>query len=121
MKKIVILGAGTAGTMMANRLVRVLSREWQVVLLDRDDVHLYQPGLLFLPFGAYREDELVKPRTQLVDPRVTLRLTGIDRVYPLHEPRPSGATRLMAGWVRDRGNSLSAKPAAPTRALGPGR
>ena len=82
MKRIVILGAGTAGTMMANRLARTLPQNWQVVLLDRDDVHLYQPGLLFLPFGAYRDSELVKPRTQLVDPRVQLRLCDIDRVAP---------------------------------------
>jgi sulfide:quinone oxidoreductase len=82
MKRIVILGAGTAGTMMANRLVRVLPHDWQVVLLDRDDVHLYQPGLLFLPFGGYREDELVKRRTRLIDPRVVVMLAEIDRVAP---------------------------------------
>ena len=82
MKRIVILGAGTAGTMMANRLVRLLPDGWQVVLLDRDDSHVYQPGLLFLPFGAYREAELVRPRTQLVDRRVVLRLADIDRVVP---------------------------------------
>ncbi len=80
MKRIAILGAGTAGTMMANRLARTLPGDWQILLLDRDDEHVYQPGLLFLPFGAYREEELVKPRTQLVDRRVSLRLTGIDRV-----------------------------------------
>jgi sulfide:quinone oxidoreductase len=80
MKRIVILGAGTAGTMMANRLARTLPGGWDVVLVDRDDTHVYQPGLLFLPFGAYRETELVRPRTQLVDPRVQLRLGAIDRV-----------------------------------------
>jgi sulfide:quinone oxidoreductase len=82
MKQIVILGAGTAGTMMANRLARLLPDAWRIVLLDRDDAHLYQPGLLFLPFGAYREAELVRPRTRLVDPRVTLRIGEIDRVAP---------------------------------------
>ena len=82
MKRILILGAGTAGTMMANRLVRVLPAGWQVTLLDRDDTHLYQPGLLFLPFGAYREDELTRSRRRTVDPRVDLRLTAIDRVVP---------------------------------------
>ncbi|MGE5186114.1 MAG: NAD(P)/FAD-dependent oxidoreductase [Acidobacteriota bacterium] len=82
MKQIVILGAGTAGTMMANRLARHLPDRWQIVLLDRDDAHLYQPGLLFLPFGAYREPELVRPRTQLVDRRVALRLGELERVEP---------------------------------------
>jgi sulfide:quinone oxidoreductase len=83
MKRIVILGAGTAGTMMANKLVRALPEgEWRITVVDRDDVHLYQPGLLFLPFGACREEELVRPRRGLLDRRVELRLTGIDRVAP---------------------------------------
>ncbi|HSN28418.1 MAG TPA: FAD/NAD(P)-binding oxidoreductase [Kofleriaceae bacterium] len=82
MKRIVILGAGTAGTMVANRLARMLPEGWEVVLLDRDDAHLYQPGLLFLPFGAYRDSELVRPRTSLVDRRVQLRLVELDRIAP---------------------------------------
>ena len=67
---------------MANRLVRMLPSGWSVAVLDRDDDHLYQPGLLLLPFGQYRKDELVRSRKRLVDPRVELRLTGIDRVAP---------------------------------------
>jgi len=81
MKRILILGAGTAGTMMANKLVRALP-EWRITVVDRDDVHVYQPGLLFLPFGAYREDELLKPRRKLLDARVEVRLQEIDRVAP---------------------------------------
>ncbi len=82
MKCIAILGAGTAGTMMANRLVRRLPREWRVVVLDQDDDHVYQPGLLLLPFGQYRKEELVRSRKRLVDPRVEVRLCGVDRVAP---------------------------------------
>ena len=82
MKRIVILGAGTAGTMMANRLVRLLSEDWKVTVLDRDDDHLYQPGLLLLPFGQYRPEDLVRSRSRLVDPRVEVRLCGVDRVAP---------------------------------------
>ena len=83
MKRILILGAGTAGTMMANRLARALpEREWRITVVDRDDVHVYQPGLLFLPFGTYREDELLKPRRRLIDSRVEVRLSEIDRIAP---------------------------------------
>lgn len=83
MKSLVILGGGTAGTMMANKLVNALpEREWRVTVVDRDDVHLYQPGLLFLPFGTYDEKELFKPRGTLFDRRVEVRLCGIDRVAP---------------------------------------
>ena len=83
MKRILILGAGTGGTMMANKLVRALSgRDWRVTVVDRDDLHLYQPGLLFLPFGAYREEELVRPRQRLLDAQVELKLGEIDRIAP---------------------------------------
>ena len=82
MKRIVILGAGTGGTMMANRLVRALGDDWRITVIDRDDVHVYQPGLLFLPFGTYRREETTRPRRTLLDPRVELRLAEIDRVAP---------------------------------------
>lgn len=83
MKRIVILGAGTGGTMMANKLARGLPDDgWKITLLDQDDVHVYQPGLLFLPFGMYRRDEILKRRKSFVDPRVELRLSGIERVAP---------------------------------------
>ncbi|MBK6528122.1 MAG: NAD(P)/FAD-dependent oxidoreductase [Deltaproteobacteria bacterium] len=83
MKRIVILGAGTGGTMMANKLARALPEDgWRVTVVDRDDVHIYQPGLLFLPFGQYREEDIVKRRKNLLDPRIELRLGEIDRIAP---------------------------------------
>ena len=54
-KSLVVLGAGTAGTMVANKLRRRLTgSEWEITVVDRDDVHHYQPGYLFLPFGDVR-------------------------------------------------------------------
>jgi sulfide:quinone oxidoreductase len=83
MKRIVILGGGTAGTLMANKLVRALPEGgWRVTVVDRDDLHIYQPGLLFLPFGQYRDDDLVRPRSRLLDSRVELKLAEVDRVDP---------------------------------------
>ena len=83
MKNLVILGAGTAGTMMANRMVKSLpERDWTVTVVDRDDVHLYQPGLLFLPFGTYTPEEIQKPRASLLDPAVRYVLADVDRVDP---------------------------------------
>ncbi|MBI2388200.1 MAG: NAD(P)/FAD-dependent oxidoreductase [Deltaproteobacteria bacterium] len=83
MKRIVILGAGTAGTTMANKLVQHLpENEWQITVVDRDDVHVYQPGLLFIPFGGYRESQILRSRRVLFDPRVDVRLEGIARVEP---------------------------------------
>jgi sulfide:quinone oxidoreductase len=65
MKNLVILGGGTAGTMVANRMARQLSnKEWLVTVVDPETTHLYQPGLLFLPFGARDEDKMVRPRSR---------------------------------------------------------
>ena len=81
MKRLVVLGAGTAGTMVVNKLRHKLSRsDWEITVVDQDDTHLYQPGLLLLPFGVYTEDELVKPRHRFVPDGVDLVLTEIDRV-----------------------------------------
>ncbi len=81
MKQLVILGAGTAGTMVANRMVRALpSKEWQVTVVDPDETHLYQPGLLFLPFGAHDESKLVRPRSRTLSSKVQWRQTAIQRL-----------------------------------------
>ncbi len=83
MRNVLILGAGTAGTMMANKLRKALPlAEWAITVLDRDTDHVYQPGLLFLPFGLYEESDLVRPRSFFLSDGIELRLEPIDRVVP---------------------------------------
>lgn len=83
MKKLVILGGGTAGTLMSAKLRRALSPDdWAITLVDQDNAHIYQPGLLFIPFGIYRQRDVVKPRARYVPPGVELLLSGIDVVDP---------------------------------------
>lgn len=87
MTRIAILGAGTAGTIMANRLAKLYRRRLddgtiQITIVDQDDRHLYQPGLLFLPFGQYTPEQIVKPRRELLSERVTYVQAAIDRVEP---------------------------------------
>ena len=61
--QIVILGGGTGGTMTANRLRRRFDAdEAEIHVVDRDDRHVYQPGLLFVPFGLAQVDEIIRPR-----------------------------------------------------------
>ncbi|UOX90668.1 NAD(P)/FAD-dependent oxidoreductase [Amycolatopsis sp. FBCC-B4732] len=68
MKRIVILGGGTGGTLAANRLHRAYGDGARIVVVDRDDDHVYQPGLLFVPFGMADADDLVRSRPrQLAD------------------------------------------------------
>ncbi len=65
MKQVVILGAGTGGALIANLLSHKLDlRKWIITVVDRSELHVYQPGLLFLPFGLYGYDKpegLVRP------------------------------------------------------------
>lgn len=83
MKKIVLLGAGTAGTMMAVKLRRALdARDWQITIVDRDDRHVYQPGLLFVPFGIYTERNLYKPRSRFIPADVALAFGEVEAVDP---------------------------------------
>ncbi|PQJ74003.1 type III sulfide quinone reductase, selenoprotein subtype [Polaribacter gangjinensis] len=61
MKNLVILGAGTSGTMMANHLVSKLpKKEWNIHIVDQYKTHYYQPGFLFLPFDIYTENQVKK-------------------------------------------------------------
>lgn len=82
-KHLLILGAGTAGTMMANHLRRRLSRsEWRMTVVDRSDRHLYQPGLLFLPFGTYEESQIVRPTRDFLPRGVEFRQAEVERIAP---------------------------------------
>ncbi len=66
-KKLVILGAGCAGTMVANKLRKRLHRdEWTITIIDKDDKHIYQPGLLFIPFGIYQPEDIVRSRSEFL-------------------------------------------------------
>ena len=83
MKHLLVLGAGSAGTMTVNALrPRLTQDEWRITLVDRDDEHHYQPGYLFIPFGHYRRDDVVKPRGRFVPEGVELVLDEIDRIDP---------------------------------------
>ncbi len=81
MHRIVILGGGTGGTLTANRLRRVYEAgEASITVIDQDDSHVYQPGLLFVPFGLTHSEDLVRPRGRQLRPGVEYRITPVDRV-----------------------------------------
>lgn len=78
MKKIVILGSGAGGTMVAAKLRRHLSeREWQITIIDNDEMHHYQPGWLFIPFGIYTPADCMKPKRNFIPKGVNFVLDEI--------------------------------------------
>ncbi|MCK2216957.1 NAD(P)/FAD-dependent oxidoreductase [Actinomadura sp. ATCC 31491] len=96
-KRIVILGAGTGGTLVANRLRRLHPEDSaEIVVIDQDDEHVYQPGLLFLPFGPAEAGDLVRSRHGRLRRGVEFRQAPIDRVE-------TGAQRVVLGDGRTVG------------------
>jgi len=80
-QRIVILGGGTGGTLTANRLRRLYKpAEATITVVDQDDRHVYQPGLLFVPFGLSHTEEIVRPRQRQLRDGVAFIESGIDRV-----------------------------------------
>ncbi len=83
MNKLIILGAGTAGTTMASHLKRKLKpSEWEITIIDQRKEHYYQPGFLFVPFGLYKPSDTVRDISRYVPSGVNLITTRIEKVIP---------------------------------------
>ncbi|MGA0066486.1 MAG: type III sulfide quinone reductase, selenoprotein subtype [Candidatus Nanopelagicales bacterium] len=95
MKRLLVLGAGTAGTMAINKLRPMLPEsEWQITVVEPSDVHHYQPGYLFLPFGSYTPEETVEPTDRFIPEGVTRVCAEVDRV-----DAEANAVHLVDGQV----------------------
>ena len=67
MKKALILGSGAGGTMCAANLKKKLnSKQWEISIIDNDEVHHYQPGWLFIPFSVYSAQDCQKPKREFI-------------------------------------------------------
>ena len=115
MKRIVILGAGTAGTIMANHLHKELDKsEWQIDIIDERKEHYYQPGYLFLPFDIYKPNDIDTAQTHGSHVQVygngafitnkEIETLGLAR-------RPSTAAGVCV--VRSRAQAAARKPGRP--------
>jgi len=81
MKNLVILGAGTAGTMMLNKMHEMLDgAQWQITIVDQFETHYYQPGFLFIPFGIYSRKDVIKPKRDFFPQGVKVVMSEIDRI-----------------------------------------
>ena len=85
MKTLLILGAGTGGTMVANKMAHELDlQEWKIVIVDKYESHYYQPGFLFIPFGIYNAADVTKRKRDFIPPNVELIFSDIERIEPDH-------------------------------------
>lgn len=83
MKRIVILGGGTGGVMIAHRLAHARRDDWSITLIEKEHEHIYQPGLLFVPFGLASLERLKRPSASLLPPSVARIALSIDRIDPV--------------------------------------
>lgn len=83
MKNLLILGAGTAGTMMANHLRSELKKaDWNITIVDQYKTHYYQPGFLFLPFDIYTEAQVKKEKKDFIPKGVNYIQKKINKILP---------------------------------------
>lgn len=81
MKKILILGGGSAGTMIVNKMVKMIPEdEVSITIVDHSDIHYYQPGFLFIPFGIYSKSMVYKPRRDYFPNNVTFIQSKIEMI-----------------------------------------
>ena len=61
MKQILILGGGTGGLVAANELRTKLGKEHKIILIDKNDKHIYAPSFLWLMLGKKKAEKIQKP------------------------------------------------------------
>ena len=97
MKNLLILGAGTSGTMMANHLVSKLPKqEWSLTIVDQYKTHYYQPGFLFLPFDIYTSKQVKKNGKKFIPKGVNYIQEKIELIVP-----EENKVNLESGTVLD--------------------
>lgn len=97
MKKLLILGAGTAGTLMLNKLHgKLAAKGWSITIVDNDPVHYYQPGFLFIPFGIYKPEDVTRPKSDFFPNNTNIVWGEVEEVVPAENQ-----VKLASGEVLD--------------------
>jgi sulfide:quinone oxidoreductase len=81
--KILIVGGGMGGTILANNLARRLKGELKsgkahITMLSASDRHMYQPGLLYVALGRMAVDELYKDQASLLEPGIEFHVDPVE-------------------------------------------
>ncbi len=91
MQRIVIVGGGVGGTMLANLLVvrlypEILGGEVQVLLISDSPDHYYKPAFMYVAFEQFFLEDLKRPQRSLLRPEVMFQLDRVDRFdFPRQE------------------------------------
>ena len=82
--RILVVGGGTGGTIVANDLARRLDKEIRaekvrITLLSASERHMYQPGLLYVAFGQMMPDELYRDQASLLESSIDFHVDPVTK------------------------------------------
>ncbi len=82
--RILVVGGGMGGTILANNLARRLSGELKsgkasITMLSASEKHMYQPGLLYVAVGKMTPDELYRDQVSLLESSITFRVDPVTK------------------------------------------
>ncbi|MDR7611798.1 MAG: FAD/NAD(P)-binding oxidoreductase [Armatimonadota bacterium] len=96
-RRVLVVGGGTGGSIVANLLAR--RPDMEVTLVSREATHLYQPGLLYVPFGWVSPEQLVRPQRPLLHPRIRFLHDEVREIDPARRVARLSAGELAADAV----------------------
>ncbi len=79
-KKVLIVGGGDGGTILANRLMRKVPNDVEIEVIDRSDLHWYQPGFLFVAVGEADKGDITRPRRRLYRRGIKFTNAEVERI-----------------------------------------
>lgn len=100
--RIMIVGGGTGGTIVANLLARKLRREIasgqvELMLISESPVHYYKPAFMYVAFNLFHHHELARPERQLLSPEIQF-ITDKIEAFDFKQRRLYGASKHYYDW-----------------------
>lgn len=90
--RVVVLGGGVGGTLVANLLSKDLRKDARVTVVDPTGMHVYQPGFLYVALGQANGRWLARDERLLLRDDVELVVEGAERIDPA-----AGTVQLARG------------------------
>lgn len=81
-KTIIILGGGTGGLVAANKLSKKVGKTAKIILIDKNDKHVYAPSFLWLMLDQRRVEKIQKPLSLLAQKEIEFVNDEVVKINP---------------------------------------